>query len=160
MLKYFKRDKCPGLDAWTVELFTHFFDILQGDLLAMVEESRIKVYIHPYICLTYIALIPKRTSTGSFMDYRPISFCNLIYQIISETIAGKIKHTLSKYIWFEQFSFLQNRQIHNVVATTQECFYSIHTKKLNAIVMKVNLQKAYDCLYWGYFRMVLQKIGI
>jgi len=36
----------------------------------------------------------------------------------------------------------------------------IHLKKLNAAIMKVDLQKAFDCLDWGYLRLVLHKIGI
>lgn len=46
------------------------------------------------------------------------------------------------------------------MAIAQECLHSIHIKKLNAAIMKVNLHKAYDCLDWGYLRMVLHKIGL
>lgn len=45
------------------------------------------------------------------------------------------------------------------MAIAQECIHLIHVKKLNVVVMKVDLQKAYDCLEWGYLRMVLHKIG-
>ena len=60
----------------------------------------------------------------------------------------------------KQFRFLQDRQIHDVVAIAQESIHSIHVKKLNAVVMEVDLQKAYDCLDWGYLRMVLHKIRV
>lgn len=46
VLKSFKGDKSPGLDRWTVELFTHFFDLFKSDLLDMVEELRVTGNIH------------------------------------------------------------------------------------------------------------------
>lgn len=64
----------------------------------MVEESRINGYIHPHINSTYIALIPKKEMSTTFADYHPISLCNLIYKIISKTIATRIKEMLSKFI--------------------------------------------------------------
>lgn len=146
VLKYFKGDKSLGPDWWKVELFTNLFDIFKHDLLGMVEESRTKGYIHPHINSTYISLIPKRIPFASFSDFRPISLCNLIYKVISKTVANRMKSTLSKFISPEQFSFLQNRQIYDAVAIAQECMHSIHIKKLNAAIMKVDLQKEYDYL--------------
>jgi len=81
-----------------------------------------------------------------FLDYKPISLCNLSYKIIWKTIANRIKHTFSKYISPEQFGFLQNRQIHDAMAIAQECMHLIHSKILNVAIMKVDLQNAYDCL--------------
>lgn len=37
----FAKDKSLGPDEWTVELFIHFFDIMDGDLLDMVEQLRL-----------------------------------------------------------------------------------------------------------------------
>jgi len=117
-------------------------------------------FVHPHINFTYISLIPKKASTRSFSDYRLISLYNITYKIISKTIATRIKHILSKYISPEQFGFLQNRQIHDVVAIAQECLHKIHVKKVNVAIMKVDLQNAYDYHNWGYLQMVLQKVGI
>ena len=40
-LKYFKKDKSPGPDGWTIEFFLELFEILGDDLLKVVEDSRI-----------------------------------------------------------------------------------------------------------------------
>jgi hypothetical protein len=42
VLSSFKVDKSPGPDGWTIEFFIRFFDLVGGDLLEMVEESRLK----------------------------------------------------------------------------------------------------------------------
>lgn len=126
----------------------------------MVEESRLGGHIIGAINSTYIALIPKQGDLRTFSDYRPISLCNLVYKLISKIIALEINNTLSTYISPEKYRFLQDIQIHDAVETTQECMHSIHTKKMEAIVMKVDLQKAYDSVDWTYLHIVLHRIGL
>lgn len=93
-IKSMKGDKSRGPDGWTVEFFVHFFDIFQEDLLNMIEESITMGTIHPHLNYTYITLIPKKTKTATFSNYRPISLCNLTYKIISKIIATRIKASL------------------------------------------------------------------
>jgi hypothetical protein len=40
VLKLFAKDKSMGPDGWTVEFFTHFFDLVGDELLEVVEDSR------------------------------------------------------------------------------------------------------------------------
>lgn len=109
VLKCFKGDKSPGPDGWTMELFTHFFDLFQQDLVYMVEKSQVLGYIHPHLNSTYIALILKKPNSHTFLDFHLISLCNLVYKIISKTIANWITHSLSMSISPQQFGFLKNR---------------------------------------------------
>lgn len=109
ILKWFKKDKSPGPDGWTIEFYLAFYDILGQDLLNVVEESRTSGSIYHAINSTFIALIPKSDSPASFDDYRPISLCNCLYKIISKTIASGLKPILSRHIAPQQFAFLDSR---------------------------------------------------
>jgi hypothetical protein len=91
VLENFKKERSPGPDGWTTEFFTFFFDLVGGDLLEMVEDSRRKGHLCGGINSTFLALIPKENKPVSFDDYRPISLCNLIYKVISKVIANQIK---------------------------------------------------------------------
>jgi hypothetical protein len=102
ILKLFKKEKSPGPDGWTVELYLHFFEIMGEDLLALVEETRLSGRISGSINSTFIALIPKTNKPQQFGDYRPISLCNLVYKVISKVIANIIKPILSKFLSEEQ----------------------------------------------------------
>jgi hypothetical protein len=55
-----------------------------------------------------------------------------------------MKPLLSEFINEEQFGFLQNRQIHDVVVLSQEVFHSVKTKLKKAAILKLDLSKAYD----------------
>lgn len=53
------KDKSPGLDGWTIELFQHFIDQIGQELTEVVEESRTKGAIYLPFNSNFIALIPK-----------------------------------------------------------------------------------------------------
>lgn len=73
----FAKDKSSCWDGWIVELFLHFFALLGMYLLNMVEESRSSGRVSGFISLTFIALIPKASDTSTFLDFWPISLCNI-----------------------------------------------------------------------------------
>jgi hypothetical protein len=40
VIKGFKKEKSPGPDGWSVELYLHFFDLMWQDLLDVMEDAR------------------------------------------------------------------------------------------------------------------------
>jgi hypothetical protein len=159
VLSLFKKDKSPGPDGWTVEFFSHFFDLVGDDLLEMVEESRQRGIIVGSINSTFLSLIPKANKPTNFGDFWPISLCNLCYKIISKIIANRIKPILSRSLSTEQLGFLKGRQIQDAIGTTHECLHSINKNKLKSLVLKLDLRKAYDCIDWDFLRMILIQVG-
>lgn len=159
ILKWFKKDKSPGPDGWTIEFYLAFFEVLGRDLLVVVEESRSSGTIYHAINSTFIALIPKSDSPESLNDYRPISLCNCLYKIISKTIANHLRPILSRSIAPQQFAFLESRQIHEAIGLAQEAIHSIWSKHLKAILLKIDLSKAFDRVSWLYIKMILIHLG-
>jgi len=159
ILKMFKKEKSSGRDGWSVEMYLHFFEIMGEDLLDLVEETRTSGSINGSINSTFIAMIPKRNKTNHFGDYRPISLCNLVYKVISKAITNMIKPFLSRFLSEEQLGFLGGRQIQDAIGTAHECIHSIKKKKQKSLILKLDLQKSYDCISWDYLRMVLIQVG-
>lgn len=158
-LKWFKKDKSPGPDGWTIEFYIAFFDILGHDLLNIVEDSRRRGRISSAIKSTFIALIPKTDAPSSFDDFWPISLCNCLYKIIAKIIANRLKPILSQHITFEQFAFLHHRQIHEAIATAQELSHTLQIKKQKGMILKIDLSKAFDRANWLYLRLLLTHLG-
>jgi hypothetical protein len=59
-MKLMGKDKSPGPDGWTIELFLHFFDQIGTEITEVVEESRQKGEVYRPFNSTFIALIPRR----------------------------------------------------------------------------------------------------
>jgi delta-aminolevulinic acid dehydratase/porphobilinogen synthase len=78
-----------------------------------------------------------------------------VYKIITKIIATGIKTLLSFGISKEQFGFLEGRQITDAIGVVQETLHRIKVKNIKALVLKIDLIKAYDKLDWGFLRLVL-----
>lgn len=96
-LKWFKKDKIPGLDGWLIEFYLDFFDIIGNDILQFIEEFRMGGWMY-YAFNSTFALIKKIDDPQYFNDFQPISLCNCIYKIIAKIIANRLKPILSEYI--------------------------------------------------------------
>jgi len=158
ILRSFKKEKILGLDGYMVEFYLGFYEFSEKDLLRVIEESWRLGKILSATNATFIALIPKNNDPSTFDYFRPIPLCNLVQTIISKLISNRMKQALSMTIFEEQFGFLFNRKIHDVVGTTQEDFYSINVGKYSTLVMKTDLSKTYDKVSWVFLRLVLLQI--
>ena len=55
----------------------------------------------------------------------------------------------------EQFVFLKNRQIVEPIGITQEILHSVKTKNTCALILKLDLVKAFDGVNLSYIRLIL-----
>lgn len=60
-----------------------------------------------------IVLIPKVFSPESFVEFRTISLCSVLYKLMMKIIANRFKHIFPKVIAHEQAGFIIDRNITN-----------------------------------------------
>jgi len=107
-------------------------------------------------------LIPKGENPGSMQDYRPIDLCNVIYKILSKALANRLKRVLPHIILEEQSTFVVGRSILDNVLMASEIIHFLKGKrngKRGDLALKVDINKAYDRVDWGYLRAVMTKMG-
>jgi hypothetical protein len=54
--------------------------------------------------------------------------------------------------------FLKGKHIQDAIGTAHESLHSIKKNKLKALVLKLDLRKAYDCIDWNLLRLILLKV--
>jgi hypothetical protein len=159
ILLHFNKERSPGPDGWTTEFFSFFFELVGTDLLQMVEDSRIKGKVHKAINSTFLVLIPKENHSVTFNDFRPISLCNLIYKLISKVNSNRIKPYLERSLSAEQLGFIKGRRIQDAIGAAHESIHSIKQKNTKALILKIDLKKAFDSIDWSFLRLVLLSAG-
>lgn len=111
----------------------------------------------PNLNQTLIALILKIKGPETIGNYRPISLCNFVYKVITKIIVTRIRPLLEKLVSPFQSAFVPGRKGLDNAIIAQEIIHSISRKRGNAgyMVIKIDLEKAYDRLEWSFVREVL-----
>lgn len=111
---------------------------------------------------TLIVLIPKVDQPINIRMYRPISLCPIIYKTITKIVANRLKAILSNLIGPTQTSFVPGRHITENIVVAQEIIHSMRRKKgkRGQMLIKVDLEKAYDRLSRDFIHETLREAGI
>ena len=105
---------------------------------------------------TYICLVLKKANSSKVKDFRPISLVTSLYKIISKVLLLRLKGVLADTIAETQGAFVAGRQILDVLVANkivEEC------KKVGraGVGFKIDFEKAYDYVEWGFLDFVLEK---
>ena len=97
----------------------------------------------------------------SITQFRPISLCNVIVRIISKVLVGRIRPLLHKLVSPNQSSFIPGRQTSDNIIIVQELLHTMIKMKSRkgGLAVKIDLEKAYDRVDWGFLQQVLVKMA-
>lgn len=152
-------NKSPGPDGFQAFFFQKCWDIIGIDLCKAIEASRNVGSILTEINHTFSMLIPKKSNHEGPRDFRPIALCNTIYKILSITLAFRFKSILPKLIYEEQTSFVPGRSILDGITIIQETIHSAKLNKEACMLMKLDIQKAYDMVNWRLLCKTIEAFG-
>ncbi|KAF9593492.1 hypothetical protein IFM89_023604 [Coptis chinensis] len=154
--------KAPGPDGFQALFFKNYWNEVGPKVLDLVQNLFNNGAFSKEINHTHIVLIPKTNNPISPDHFRPISLTNVVYKLISKILVNRMRPILLKIISPHQSAFLPNRSLHDNALLTHEAFHTIRSKynlKQNYFALKLDLQKAYDKLEWGFLQKVLRAFG-
>ena len=153
-------DKAPGPDGFTGIFFKECWDIINVDVLeAFHQLHAMDGAEFKYLNSANIVLIPKKPDAKSVGDYRPISLIHSIAKIFSKLLANRLAPFLNNLVSKSQSAFIRKRCIQDNFLYVQNVVRRLHKQKKSALFLKLDIQKAFDSVNWGYLLEVLQAMG-
>lgn len=122
-------DKAPGPDGMTPLFYQKYWSIINHDVLRAVLGILNQGHDPTALNHTNIVLIPKVKKPNTPKDFRPISLCNVVFRIITKTIANLMKYILPDVISETQSAFIPGRNITDNAMAAFEIFHSMKQKK-------------------------------
>ncbi|GKV39884.1 hypothetical protein SLEP1_g47585 [Rubroshorea leprosula] len=153
-------NKSPGPDGFTSGFYRATWSIIKNDVTAAVLDFFDSGKILKQINATNITIVPKVSCPNVVSDYRPIACCNVIYKVISKLLTQRINEVLSMLVSNNQTAFVKGRSITTNLLICQDLVRNYHRSKGPArCLMKIDLQKAYNSVDWGYVKAMLRGLN-
>lgn len=155
--------KAPGPDGFSALFFKKCCHIVGTDhitqrILSMLNERKLEDGINE----TVIILVPKMKQVNSLNDCRPISFCNVVYKIISKILWNQLKLTLHEIVSEFQSAFIHGRLISDNFLLAHELSYFIRSRrnqKTSYLSLKTYMSKAYGRVEWDFLEVIQLNLG-
>jgi len=151
--------KCPGRDGDTFGFIKDFWNILCDDVIRYMREFHRNGCLTKGINNTCIALIPKVDSPQRLNDFRPISLVGSLYKILAKVLANRLRLIIRSVVSDSQSAFIKGRQILDGVLVANEIVDEARKSRKEFLLFKVDFEKAYDSIDWGYLDEVMCKMG-
>jgi len=145
--------KSPGPDGLNGGFYKVTWQKVGLPVCAAMKEIFSKGIFPNHISETKLILLPKVPHPQFVSEFRPISYCNVIYKTISKLIGQRVKQVLPFLIDQSQGAFIKGRELFYNVLICQDLARVYLRKNISPrCILKIDLQKAFDSIHWGFLK--------
>ncbi|WJX96923.1 hypothetical protein P8452_78057 [Trifolium repens] len=159
VVKECEGSKCPGPDGFNFAFIKEFWDLMKHEVRIFFDQFH-GIDCVPNCLLSYfITLIPKIKSPQHLGDFRPISLLGCWYKLLSKVLAGRLARVIGSLIPKYQSAFLEGGQLVEGVVVVNEVIDYAKKAGKECLILKVDFEKAYDSVDWGFLDYMLGRFG-
>ncbi|KAH1114880.1 hypothetical protein J1N35_008258 [Gossypium stocksii] len=153
-------EKTFGLDSFTDFFFKSAWGIVGPDFLEVVQYFFAFFTLLATFNATSISLVPKCDNLSYVKDFQPISYCSAVYKCTTKVLVNRMTPFLPALIFNSQSAFVRRRSIIDNTMLAYELIQGYGRRHISPrCTLKVNLQKTFDSLHWGFLLSVLRAQG-
>jgi len=108
---------------------------------------------------TFIALIPKVDSPQRLNDFQPISLVGSMYKILVKFLANRLRLVIGSVVSDTKSAFVKGCQILDGILVANEVVDEARKCKKELLLFKVDFEKAYSSIDWGYLQAMIARMG-
>nr|GEZ60241.1 RNA-directed DNA polymerase, eukaryota, reverse transcriptase zinc-binding domain protein [Tanacetum cinerariifolium] len=150
-------DKAPGLDGFTFGFYRRYWNLIESDVVNDVKWFFQQRTIPKGGSSSFIMLIPKVPNANMVIDFRPIILIGSLYKIIAKILVNRLVMVLGDLVNEIQSAFMADRLILDGPFILNELVQWCKKKKKQAMIFKVDFEKAYDSVRWDFVDDILKK---
>ncbi|GAU32654.1 hypothetical protein TSUD_219040 [Trifolium subterraneum] len=151
-------NKSPGPDGINFGFIKDFWPEMQGEVMRFIMEFHRNGKLTKGLNSTFIAMIPKVDSPQRLNDFRPISLVGCLYKILAKVLVNRLRLVIGSVISESQTAFVKDRQIIDGILIVNEVVDEARRSKKELMLFKVDFEKAYDSVDWGYLDAFMGRI--
>ncbi|GAU36760.1 hypothetical protein TSUD_213250 [Trifolium subterraneum] len=152
-------NKSPGSDGFNYAFLKKFWELLKGDIRVMFDQFHGNSCFPKSFLSYFVTLIPKVSSPTSLSDFRPISLLGCLYKLIAKVLAKRLAKVMDSIITSNQSAFIKGRNLVDGVLVVNEVVELAKKSKRDCLIFKVDFEKAYDSVDWGFLEYMLGRCG-
>jgi hypothetical protein len=154
-----KTDTAPGPDGLPVQFFKRFWPLLKKVVLQILNDFALGRVDIARLNFGVLSLIPKVPGADNIKQYRPIALINVIFKLVSKAYAVRLSPVAHRVISQAQTAFIKGRFIQDGPLALHEIIHELKSKKMQAVLLKLDFEKAYDRVNWDFLKEVLLRKG-
>ncbi|RVW27605.1 Transposon TX1 uncharacterized 149 kDa protein [Vitis vinifera] len=134
-------------------------DVVKPEILGLFREFYLHGTFQRSLNSTFLLLIPKKEGTEDLSDFRPISLVRSVYKLLAKVLANRLKSVMGEVISDSQHAFVHGRQILDAILIANEALDSRLKGNNPGLLLKMDIEKAFDHVKWDFPMDVMSKMG-
>jgi hypothetical protein len=154
------QDKAPGSDGFMGHFFKTSWHLIHNDVMVAINSFyNLRNNNLNLLNKANVILISKKEGAELIGDFRPISLIHGFAKLITKVLASRLAPLINELISPCQSAFIKKRSIHDNFLYVRNLTGRFHRAKTPALLLKLDISKAFDFVRWDYLISLMQRQG-
>ena len=158
-IKTWKPLKAPGYDGMCLDFLKKTRELTKEDLLQIINEMYSGMCISDQQKYGIIVCIPKHPAASHIEDYRPLTFLDTDFNLLTRIIANRLLPWMPDLLMNGQYCGLMGNTVLEAITTIRDAIPYAEVTRSSLCVLMIDFQRVFGNLSHEYLFEVLYRYG-